>query len=447
MTHPAGRPAARPGRRLRGPARGARAAGRRRRARSSIVHRDVSPQNILVSTKGVAKLIDFGIAKARDRASGDDTNSGVLKGKIQYMAPEQALGPPGRPARRRLGRRRHPLPPALGQAAVRGRQPARRRCTCSARADPPCRSPTVHPAIARRRAQGARARAGEPLRDGGRAARGDRGRDGRGQGADDRGRRRGVRGRAPGRARGEAAAGDRARAGGGGGARRVEELLRPPSDRGSLTAPSRPSSGVAARTSRRPRPRSSAADALIDRPRRRGAEGLAGRRDREAHAARVRASRRRLALVRDARLGGARCLRASCRTRSRKGVVAIVGARRGGGRGATIVSFTMFRPKGRPRRCRRRRRSLPRQPPYHPTPPRAARPRRLPRRRAPPRPPRSFAGSGIPVISASSLPRSRRSRRLLDGRRRRRRRGTAACPRRARARRQAQEEATVDDGF
>ena len=58
-----------------------------------IVHRDVSPHNILVSTRGVAKLIDFGIAKARSRV-GNDTNSGVLKGKIQYMAPEQALGRP-----------------------------------------------------------------------------------------------------------------------------------------------------------------------------------------------------------------------------------------------------------------------------------------------------------------------------------------------------------------
>jgi serine/threonine-protein kinase len=59
-----------------------------------VVHRDVSPQNVLVSTRGVAKLIDFGIAKARDRLSGDTTASDTLKGKVRYMAPEQALGRP-----------------------------------------------------------------------------------------------------------------------------------------------------------------------------------------------------------------------------------------------------------------------------------------------------------------------------------------------------------------
>jgi serine/threonine-protein kinase len=56
-----------------------------------IVHRDVSPQNVLVGSDGVAKVIDFGVAKARDRVS-EDTSAGALKGKIQYMAPEQALG-------------------------------------------------------------------------------------------------------------------------------------------------------------------------------------------------------------------------------------------------------------------------------------------------------------------------------------------------------------------
>jgi eukaryotic-like serine/threonine-protein kinase len=58
-----------------------------------VIHRDVSPQNILVSNTGTAKLIDFGIAKARDRLSGE-TGAGVLKGKVRYMAPEQALGRP-----------------------------------------------------------------------------------------------------------------------------------------------------------------------------------------------------------------------------------------------------------------------------------------------------------------------------------------------------------------
>jgi eukaryotic-like serine/threonine-protein kinase len=59
----------------------------------NVVHRDISPQNVLVSTKGQAKLIDFGIAKARDRVS-ENTSTGFLKGKILYMAPEQALGKP-----------------------------------------------------------------------------------------------------------------------------------------------------------------------------------------------------------------------------------------------------------------------------------------------------------------------------------------------------------------
>ena len=56
-----------------------------------VVHRDVSPQNILISNAGSTVIIDFGVAKARDRVS-QDTSAGQLKGKIRYMAPEQALG-------------------------------------------------------------------------------------------------------------------------------------------------------------------------------------------------------------------------------------------------------------------------------------------------------------------------------------------------------------------
>ncbi len=56
-----------------------------------IVHRDISPQNVIVSWNGDVKLIDFGIAKARVR-SYQATQAGVLKGKFGYMSPEQIGG-------------------------------------------------------------------------------------------------------------------------------------------------------------------------------------------------------------------------------------------------------------------------------------------------------------------------------------------------------------------
>ncbi len=56
-----------------------------------IVHRDVSPQNVLVSYEGQVKLVDFGIAKART-AGRDETEGGAVKGKYAYFSPEQARG-------------------------------------------------------------------------------------------------------------------------------------------------------------------------------------------------------------------------------------------------------------------------------------------------------------------------------------------------------------------
>jgi serine/threonine protein kinase len=56
----------------------------------NIVHRDISPQNMLVSNQGEVKISDFGISKARSEPS--LTQAGVIKGKMAYLSPEQALG-------------------------------------------------------------------------------------------------------------------------------------------------------------------------------------------------------------------------------------------------------------------------------------------------------------------------------------------------------------------
>lgn len=57
-----------------------------------IVHRDVSPSNLMLSFEGAVKLVDFGVAKALSRSS--VTQSGTVKGKVSYLSPEQCRGKP-----------------------------------------------------------------------------------------------------------------------------------------------------------------------------------------------------------------------------------------------------------------------------------------------------------------------------------------------------------------
>ena len=58
----------------------------------NIVHRDISPQNVIVTFTGDVKVVDFGIAKSSNAKPEEPSKSGMLKGKVPYMSPEQARG-------------------------------------------------------------------------------------------------------------------------------------------------------------------------------------------------------------------------------------------------------------------------------------------------------------------------------------------------------------------
>ncbi|WP_428267889.1 serine/threonine-protein kinase [Haliangium sp.] len=79
--------------------RGLSAAHRRRRpdgVEAPVIHRDVSPTNVLLSTCGAVKITDFGLARARDRVY-SLTAPGTVKGKLSYLSPEVTFGRPATP--------------------------------------------------------------------------------------------------------------------------------------------------------------------------------------------------------------------------------------------------------------------------------------------------------------------------------------------------------------
>ena len=85
-----------------------------------VIHRDVTPHNVFCTLQGEVKLGDFGVAKATARLT--HTQAGQIKGKLPYLAPEQASGDPVTLAHRRLRGRPGPLRASDRPAAQPGKQ-------------------------------------------------------------------------------------------------------------------------------------------------------------------------------------------------------------------------------------------------------------------------------------------------------------------------------------
>ena len=113
-----------------------------------LVHRDVSPYNVLVAIDGSAKLIDFGVAKTRFRAASDST-IGQLRGRLAFMSPEQAQSDAldRRADVWSIGASLFYLLTGHGPFGPRGRTDALRQLLRSAQPLPP--PPYVHPSVAR----------------------------------------------------------------------------------------------------------------------------------------------------------------------------------------------------------------------------------------------------------------------------------------------------------
>jgi serine/threonine protein kinase len=112
-----------------------------------LVHRDVGPHNVLVATEGSAKLIDFGVAKARFRVAPDST-IGQLRGRLDFMAPEQAQSSPldRRADVWSVGASLFYLLAGQGPLGRFERKETLRRLLAGARPMPP--PPNTHPAVA-----------------------------------------------------------------------------------------------------------------------------------------------------------------------------------------------------------------------------------------------------------------------------------------------------------